>query len=359
MTGILPRYVARQFLGLFLFTLLGAALLFVVLDVVENVDQFIDAKAPGRIVVLFYLFSVPYYMVLAMPFATLLAGVFSVGALAKHNEIVAMKALGYSFYQTLRILLFLGFAISVFSFVLAETMAIPANRKKGEIKRKHLDKSVAMYDMRYRNLLIQEPPDMIIAIEFFNPAVKTAYKVEIQTFRKNRLVRRLDAEEMVWNGAEWLVRKGYLRIFEEEGEKATPLAQEMRFRFHFSPRELSTSQVKPDEMGFLDLERFVQRVRQSRGEADRWLTDWHMRISFPFSNMLVVLISVPLAYNRRKKSLALGFAISLFVCFCFFGVVVLGQTLGHNKSMDPFCAAWLGNALAALGGLVNIRSVRK
>lgn len=117
-TGILPRYVARQFLGLFLFTLLGAALLFVVLDVVENVDQFIDAKAPGRIVVLFYLFSVPYYMVLAMPFATLLAGVFSVGALAKHNEIVAMKALGYSFYQTLRILLFLGFAISVFSFVL-------------------------------------------------------------------------------------------------------------------------------------------------------------------------------------------------------------------------------------------------
>ena len=238
-------------------------------------------------------------------------------------------------------------------------MAIPANRKKGEIKRKHLDKSVAMYDMRYRNLLIQEPPDMIIAIEFFNPAVKTAYKVEIQTFRKNRLVRRLYAEEMVWNGAEWLVRKGYLRIFEEEGEKATPLAQEMRFRFHFSPRELSTSQVKPDEMGFLDLERFVQRVRQSRGEADRWLTDWHMRISFPFSNMLVVLISVPLAYNRRKKSLALGFAISLFVCFCFFGVVVLGQTLGHNKSMDPFCAAWLGNALAALGGLVNIRSVRK
>jgi lipopolysaccharide export system permease protein len=359
MKGILPRYIAKQFLNLFLFTLIGAAILFVVMDVVENLDQFIDAKAPFTAVLVYYLYSLPYFMVLAMPFATMLAGVFSAGNLAKNNEIVAMKALGYSFYQLIGTLATMGLLISIASFLLAETIAIPANRKKGEIRRTYVEKARRNLYERYRNLLIQDPPDKIVSIEVFHPAEKTAYTVEIQTFRNHRLIQRLDAEKMTWNGSGWIIQKGVRRIFSGEHEFVFPVNDSLVTGFQFTPRELSTAMIKPDEMEFMELVEFIRRIRQSNGEANRWLTDLHTRIAFPLSNVLVILISVPLAYNRRKKSLVIGFAVTLFACFLFFGCVVLGQTLGHNRTMHPFLAAWFGNLAAAAAGLLNFRYVRK
>jgi hypothetical protein len=79
MTGLLPRYLARQFLGLFLFSLMGAVLLFVIVDLVENVDQFIDGRVPASVTALYYLYFIPFIAVLTMPMGTMKATEFSVG----------------------------------------------------------------------------------------------------------------------------------------------------------------------------------------------------------------------------------------------------------------------------------------
>lgn len=359
MIGILPRYISRHFINLFIFSLLGAGLLCIVIDLVENVDLFIDAKAPLGVAILYYIYYFPYFLVLATPVGSLLATVFSLGILARNNEITAMKALGYSFYQVLGILLVLGVFVSMFSFVLSEGCAIPANQKKGEIRKRYLERARSDRYSRFRDLLIQDPPDKIINIAYFNMDTKTAYDVEIETFFQNRLISRLDAGEMTWNGKEWVVYKGYQRIFENESEKAFQIMQPIQFHFRFSPKELSMAQVKPDEMGFFELFRFIDKVRQCKGDIQRWLTDLYIRIAFPISNVVIVLLSMPLLYNRRKKSLAIGFGISLIISFLFFGCVILGQTMGHNKSMKPFLAAWFGNGIAGICSLINIKKTRK
>jgi lipopolysaccharide export system permease protein len=359
MKGILPRYLSRQFLSLFVFSLLGAGLLCIVIDIVENVDTFIDAKAPLNIAVLYYIYYFPYFLVLATPVGSLLATVFSVGVMARNNEITAMKALGFSFYQMMQILLTLGLFVSLFSFVLSEGAAIPANQKKGEIRRQYLEKSGFDRYLQFRDLLIQDPPDKIINIKFFDMGKKTAYNVEIETFNQNRLVSRLDTDEMTWNGKEWVVYRGYQRIFNNENENAFQINQPIHFHFRFTPKELSMAQIKPDEMGFVELLRFIEKVRQCKGDVQRWLTDLYMRIAFPLSNVFIILLSAPLIYNRRKKSLAIGFGISLIISFLFFGCVILGQTMGHNKSMKPLPAAWLGNCIAGVCGLIYIKKTRK
>ena len=359
MTRILPRYISRQFIGLLVFSLFGSVLLFIVVDLVENADQFIDAKAAWHVVVMYYLYFLPSILVLTVPVGTLLATVFSVGILAKSNEITAMKALGYSFYQVMGTLLLLGFIVSIFSFFLEELIAIPSNQKMTEIKKQYLSKGEGATYFKYRNLLIQEPPDQIIEIEFYNNTNKTAYNVIIETFKGNQLVARLDAAEMYWKGNKWLITKGYRRIFTKEEERAFPILEPMEFQFQFSPKQLISSQIKPDEMRFSELWRFIRKVRQSKGEVQRWLTDFHIRIAFPVSNVLIVLLAAPLSYNRRKKSLAIGFGLCLLICFFFFGFIKLGQTLGHNKSLHPILAAWLGNGVAALGGMINFTKTRK
>jgi len=359
MIRVLPGYIRRRFLGLFLFCLLSVIILFLVVDLVENLDRFIDKNVPRKVIFLYYLYYIPYIVVLTLPVATLLATVFSVGSLARHNEIIAMKSLGFSLYRMMRTLLGVGFWVSCLSFVLAEGLGAQTNRRKEDIRRVYLDQVQGTVSSRLRNLEIQEPPDKIITIGYYDGKKRVAHQVKVETFRDHRLVSRLDAPSMRWDGEAWVVSDGYQRVFEGETERAFPVRQSVRYWFQFNPKELLLAQVTPDEMGFGELLKFVERVRQSGGEVHRWMTDLHLRIAFPLSNLIIVLLSLPLAYNRRKKSLAVGFGISLLICFFYFGLVKMGQALGQKGSMPPFLAAWLGNVVMGVGGIIDLSRARK
>jgi lipopolysaccharide export system permease protein len=298
-------------------------------------------------------------LVLILPVATLLAGVFSIGNLARHNEMVALKALGISLYQIMVTLTVMGFLISVFSFILAEGIVAKANQKKEDIKNHYLDQNENRYSSKTSDIRIQEPPDKIITIGFWDSGKQIANQIKIEIFRGYRLISRIDSPSMKWKDGLWIVENGYKRTFDSEKETAVPILSTIKFNFQFSPKDLLISQIKPDEMGFLQLYRFIARMRQSGVEVRQWLTDLHLRISFPLSNLIIVLISVPLTYNRRKKSIMVGFGISLVICFFYFGIVKLGQTMGHNGNVSAIIAAWMGNGVTTIFGLVNLIKVRK
>jgi len=356
---ILPNYLRRQFFQIFFFCLLSVIILFLVVDIVENLDRFIDRAVPWKITLLYYLYYMPYIIVLTLPIATLLATVFSVGNFARHNEMVAMKSLGYSFYRVIGTLLGIGFFLSVFSFLLAEGVVAHTNRRKEEIRRTYLDRIPGAISYIKRNLEIQVPPNKIVTIGYYDKKRRVARQVKVETFQGHKLISRLDAPSMRWNGKVWIIDMGYQRIFEGEKEKAFPLKQPHRYRFQFTPKELLLAQIKPDEMTFGELLHFIKDVRKSGGEVHQWMTDLHLRIAFPLSNFIIVLFSVPLAYNRRKKSLAIGFGISLLVCFFYFGLVKMGQTMGENGSIPPLLSAWLGNILMGTAGVFDLINTRK
>mgnify|MGYP001591039689 CR=1 FL=1 len=56
---ILDRYVVRQFLVTFCFGLLTFVLIFVVIDMMEKLDDFIDANAPIETIVQYYVTFTP------------------------------------------------------------------------------------------------------------------------------------------------------------------------------------------------------------------------------------------------------------------------------------------------------------
>ncbi len=359
MVKILPNYLRRQFFQIFFFCLLSVIILFLVVDIVENLDRFIDRAVPWKIVLLYYLYYIPYIIVLTLPIATLLATIFSVGNFARHNEMVAMKSLGYSLYRVMGTLLGIGLFLSVFSFLLAEGVVTHTNRKKENIRRTYLDRVPGMISSVMRNLEIHVPPDKIVTIGYYDKKRRIARQVKIETFQGHKLISRIDAPSMRWNGKVWVIKKGYQRIFKGEKEKALPLKQPYKYPFQFTPKELLVAQIKPDEMTFTELLHFISEVRNSGGEVHQWMTDLHLRIAFPLSNFIIILFSVPLAYNRRKKSLIVGFGISLLVCFFYFGLVKMGQTMGENGSVPPLLGAWLGNILMGAAGVFDLINTRK
>jgi len=73
--------------------------------------------------------------------------------------------------------------------------------------------------------------------------------------------------------------------------------------------------------------------------------DLHLKASFPFANLLLVFLGVPLGVIRRGSGKAIGFGLSLLVSFLYYSTVRAGQVLGREEVLPPLAAAWLGNVL--------------
>jgi lipopolysaccharide export system permease protein len=97
--SLLDRYIVRQFLATAFFSLIAFTIIFVVIDAMERLDDFIDHDATILLVARYYLFFVPEIIKLITPVAMLLGSLFVTARLSTQNEITAMKTGGISLYR--------------------------------------------------------------------------------------------------------------------------------------------------------------------------------------------------------------------------------------------------------------------
>ena len=345
----------RRFFSTFGFCITGVILLFLIGDIIEHLDTFLDKDVATFVVIKYYLYYIPYYTVLTLPVATLMSTVFTVGTMAKNNEIVALKSLGYSLYQVLFTYLGAGFIVFAASFFMAEYIVPQTNDLRMKIRREYLDKG---YDRsEFSNLEIREG-NRIVNIGFFKAEEESGIRTRIETIENNTLVSRIDGDSLVFRQGTWIIKNGYRRDFSGQEESITRI-DSLPVKLSFTPREILRAQSNPEHMGISDLSKYISRLKKSGRSIDKWLTEYHLRFSYPFSNVVIILFGLPLAYTRRKKNIAVGFGISLSVCFFYFGLVKVGQTLGQKGNLHPLTAAWIGNLVMIGGSAINLIKTRK
>jgi len=356
---ILDRYLTRQFLATLVFALVAFIALVLIVDLVEHLDEFIDKKVPKLVILTYYLYSLPYMIVLTLPVAMLLASLFSVGQLARYNELIAMKSCGISLYRILVPLFGLAFLVSVLAFFFGEKVVPWASQNKENIKRVYIDRLPPTFEASTTDIYLQDRADRRLVIGFFDVRDTVAHQVSIQEVRGDRMIRRWDAPRMIWQKGAWILENGYAREFQGEEEVAQPFETYRFGNLAFQPKDIARVQKDPIEMNYEELKRFIAQVRRSGGDPERWKVDLHLKIAFPFANLIIVLFGAPLASSKRRSGVAVGFAISLFICFLFFGLIKFAQTLGHNGTLPPFVAAWIANGLFGLGAVGTMMRVRK
>ena len=55
----LDLYIIRQFLTVLSISILGFTCIFLVVDLIENLDRFIDNTVPWKVILKYYVFTVP------------------------------------------------------------------------------------------------------------------------------------------------------------------------------------------------------------------------------------------------------------------------------------------------------------
>ena len=102
------------------------------------------------------------------------------------------------------------------------------------------------------------------------------------------------------------------------------------------------------------------RLHPNLPDADSsWLlTKLYGRLAMPWTCFVVMLIAIPFGVATGQRSLFVGVAGSIFICFTFFVLQQVGLALGTGGYLPPWLAAWLPNLAFGTTGLLLIARVR-
>ena len=94
MIRLLDRYVVKQFMVPFVYCLVAFNILFIVGDLFEHLDDFLEIPNWPTVMVKYYLLFIPSTFNYIAAISVLLSLLYSLGALKKYNEISAMRSAG-------------------------------------------------------------------------------------------------------------------------------------------------------------------------------------------------------------------------------------------------------------------------
>ncbi len=339
---IIDGYMFRRVAKPLLFVFLAFVGIFVLVDLFDHASKFIDNDVPISIVIQYYLYYMPWIVVLTAPVAMLLATLLSVGKLSRQNEVMAMKGSGLSLYRILAPILALAFLMSVAGLLVAEILLPPASRQRLEIKETHLRRSA---DQTIRTDVIYLRPDgTIFLARRFNVRKQTLEEITVEEFNDDSSPKmRIDATSGHWVGDHWVLQNGQVRNFTPDGERLENFELHDLAFAEPSPEDLRTRRLEPEELGYFDLRSYITKIRASGNDSTDLAVQLQLKLAFPFAILIMTLIGAPLAAGTRRSGFALAFTAALALSFVYFGLIQIGDVLGSQGILPPVLAAWMGN----------------
>lgn len=357
---ISDRYLLKCFIISFLISLFGFLVIFIIVDIFEHIAGFIDNGAKFFSIVKYYFYQIPWIIGYTIsPIACILACFLSVGNLSRHLEIAVLRFSGLSVYRLILPFVIFGILLSIVILLMNEFLLPIANEKKEYIEKYEIKKIGKVDRLSASNVYYSGEDNKFYHINFIDGTKNTAYKIIIYEFDKNNeLKKRIDAQKAIYISEEWHLFDGSIRYFGEDFLK-TIYFDTLAIKLKESIYEFTEEEKTPLSMNLFEFKKYVEKLRRCGKDTIKELVDLYLRISFPFMNLVIIILGLPLAIKVRNIGFIIGFGISLFVSFLYWGMSQLFKALGQIGALSPILVSVLPNVFFLIVGLILLFYIRK
>lgn len=356
MGRVLDRYVTREFLRLFTVFVLAAPMLFILGDLTDNIDKYMDRGLSGQAIALGYVFQFPLFMLYSFPIASLIATIFTVGNMTRHSEMAAAKAGGISFYRVLAPLPLLGIGLTFVGLILSEIVP-PAEQARARIQEDTLSQRQARTDFVYRSR-----EGYVYAIRFLDVerGIIDGLSIHRQGDEKKNPTVSIIADQATYDPKKgWTLLNGYERELLGRGkEKARQFDELNNGQFRETPEELLAEPKEPEEMRYQELGEFIETMRRSGAEPRDLMVERAQKIAIPVATLIIMLFAAPLANTSSRGGPAYGMGISLGITVMYLMAFRLSAAAGATGALQTDVAAWLPNLVLLLASFFLLAKVR-
>lgn len=360
----LDRYLVREWLRVFLITLVGFPILVIVIDLADNLDKYMGRGITRGAVALSYVFDLPEKMFLVLPVAVLFATVFTVGSLGRHSELTAAKASGISFHRLVRPLFAAAGAAFIAGLLLGEIAPVATSRRLELLGDKAIRSTTSRYNFVYRadrgwvyairalELRTREMSDLLLEREGTGAGYPTiVLAAQKAVYSDTEKVRPP-------GGGSWTLHRGTMRYLagnQPGGELAFEFDSLQSRTLRERPVDLLAEPKAPDEMRYAELRRYIEALTRSGSNAKKLQVELALKIAIPFISLLIALFGAPLAISTPKSGAAWGVAASLATTFIVLLMFQLAKAVGSGGVLPPMLAAWVPNILVGVAAVYLLR----
>ncbi len=351
---ILQRHILGEFLKVLMITLTGFIALFLIVEIVENLDDLLEHSVPPLICVKFFIYKIPAIFFQISPMAMLLAVLLSLGILNKNGEITAIKAGGVGLLRALTPLLLFGVIMSIGVIFINESITPMANRAYDSLETKwpkgnkdslHLGRSGIWF----------RSGDTI-----YNIATMDLDKKELSGVTKYRLERPFKLKERVsattaeWNGTGWVSKQAEGWSFSGGHTDKKEFFEDYIFTEINSPDKMQNLEGSYEKMSFTELAGYIDSLKRDGYETAKYRVELLSKLSFPMVNLVMVLVGIPFALRSgRNSGIASGMALSFVIGFGYWIIFGMTKSLGQSALIPPEAAAFFPVVLfMAIGALM-------
>lgn len=374
MIRLLDFYVIRQFLLTLIFSLIALCLIFLIVNLIESLDDFLDQNTSFIVIVKYYLYYFPEILKFLTPVAILVASLFSVGRLSTLNEITAMKTGGMSLFRFLAPFIIICLGISIFQLYFNGWIVPEATKQKLAIESKYLNKSsnkTPLYDFYYR-----DNPLRNVNIQYYDASAKEGSNIYIEDFSsltQPRMTQRTEAKKLVWDSTnnKWQLISGFVRIinqsdpikYNDKSNSNTTNVEIQKFDtlsidLSLTHNEIVKLRKSVDEMNYDELKEYILLLQKGGKDVRFQLIKYYSDYAFAFADFIVILFAVPFASIRKRGGLAIQLTAAMLVSFFYMVFTQVGQTIGYVANLNPEFAGWLPNIIFLIAGIFIILRTR-
>lgn len=356
---IIYRYLLRQFVQIFLICFVSLMGLFVVVDAFQHLDGFGEqAKESGSlagVLVEYYGYRCFDFFDRTSGMLAMLAAMFTVTWLQRHQEMTALMAAGVSKVRVIKPLLLAGVAISLLAAANRE-IAIPSVREElardsrdlGGAGRRNVEARFDNHDVLIGGEVVIASEEKIVHPSFILPPTLSTYG------------KQLLAREAIHQPRRGETPPGYLLrgVTSPEGLLKAPALRIDEVPVILTPEEVSwlgndeifvvsdlSFSMLADGSTWKNLASTGELISELHNPSTDLGPDIrvavHRRLVQPLMDGTLLMLGLPLMFSRRQGNVFLTVGVCLLVALSFSVATLACQSLGGLGMLRPSLAAWL------------------
>ena len=357
---IMDRYLVAELQGPFLFGLSAFTLIFVATQILA-IGRLVSVEhAPLWAAVEYFLWEMPYYLVLVIPMAMLLGTLLAMQRLSSESEITALKSGGISLSRIVAPLLLVGVIVSLCALAVQELFVPLANDKAAFVRQSVIEHaSGALANLSAVTALPGGGKQVTIAGAF---DVRTQALLNVTVIRydpQQKPQEIIFADHATYVQPTWTFANARTYRFAPDGSTQTITAPTLAVDIGERPNQIakqSLSITNPEDLSRAEIKERLDSGQLSPQQMTLFTATYAAKLARPFSAFVFTLIAVSFGLRAvRGGGTGLGFGIAIAVVFTYYVISTVFLTVGSIAVWLAAIAAWTPNLLFTIIGATLLR----
>jgi lipopolysaccharide export system permease protein len=347
-------YVLNTFLKILAFVLPVFVVLYLVVEFVERIDDFVQNHDGLDIVLQYFLLRAPIVAVQIAPFGILLSVSLTLALLERSREIIALLGAGASPWRIVLPLLLGAMMLGGISLGVEEFFLPGAHRGLGMLQNTQKRSPPQGALIEHGEIWFRTPEKAFVHIELFDATAERIHGITIyHKDNSGELSEQVEAQEAVWAGEQWSLLHGTISRFRDNLPAQIERFTRLNMPIGIEPEALRSMFRPPSQMSLSELRSYMRKLRGKGVDMEAYARDFQLKLAVPIMGVVMAVVGFAAmwgAYAARRPGL--GFVATLCGAAGYWLLAMAGTALSASHQLPLLLGIWLPHAVVLIGSVV-------